>query len=107
MDRRWTSRGYAFIGYVTVFVLLGGVGAWAALTRINGAVVAGGIVEVASQRQVVQHPTGGVVGKIFVDEGDKVEAGQVLMRLDDTFDRSELAVIESQLFSLMGTAARL
>ena len=107
MDRRWTSRGYAFIGYVTVFVLLGGVGAWAALTRINGAVVAGGIVEVASQRQVVQHPTGGVVGKIFVDEGDKVEAGQVLMRLDDTFDRSELVVIESQLFSLMGTAARL
>lgn len=107
MERKWTSRGYALVGYVTVFVLLGGVGAWAALTRISGAVVAPGIIEVASNRQVVQHLTGGVVGRIFVKEGDAVKAGDVLMRLDDTFDRSELAVIESQLYSLLATAARL
>jgi HlyD family secretion protein len=107
MEKKWTSQGYALVGYVTVFVLLGGVGAWAALTRINGAVVASGIIEVASNRQVVQHLTGGVVGQILVKEGDTVKAGDVLMRLDDTFDRSELAVIESQLFSLLGTGARL
>lgn len=107
MDRKWSGRGYALAGYATVFLLLGGMGAWAALTRINGAVVAGGIIEVASNRQVVQHLTGGVVGRIFVKEGSVVKAGDVLMRLDDTFDRSELAVIESQLFSLLGTAARL
>jgi HlyD family secretion protein len=106
-DKKWTSRGYAIAGYATVFVLLGGMGAWAALTRINGAVVAGGIIEVASNRQIVQHLTGGVVGEIRVKEGDAVKAGDVLMRLDDTFDRSELAVIEGQLFSLLGTAARL
>lgn len=106
-DKKWTSRGYAIAGYATVFVLLGGMGAWAALTRINGAVVAGGIIEVASNRQIVQHLTGGVVGEIRVKEGDTVKAGDVLMRLDDTFDRSELAVIEGQLFSLLGTAARL
>lgn len=106
-DKKWTSRGYAIAGYATVFVLLGGMGAWAALTRINGAVVAGGIIEVASNRQIVQHLTGGVVGDIRVKEGDAVRAGDVLMRLDDTFDRSELAVIEGQLFSLLGTAARL
>src|SRR5690606_39869835 len=41
------------------------------------------------------------------DLGDTVAAGDVLMRLDDTFDRSDLAVIESQLHSLLGTAARL
>ncbi len=107
MNKKWSGRSYALIGYCTVFLLLGGMGAWAALTRINGAVVASGIIEVASNRQVVQHLTGGVVGKINVREGDTVKAGDVLMRLDDTFDRSELAVIESQLFSLMGTAARL
>lgn len=105
--RKWSGRGYALVGYVTVFVLLGGSGAWAALTRISGAVVAAGVVEVASNRQVVQHLTGGVVGEIFVKEGDAVQAGDVLMRLDDTFDRSDLAVIESQLHSLLGTAARL
>lgn len=107
MDKKWSGRSYALIGYCTVFLLLGGMASWAALTRINGAVVAGGIIEVASNRQVVQHLTGGVVGKIMVQEGDKVAAGDVLMRLDDAFDQSELAVIESQLFSLMGTAARL
>lgn len=107
MKNKWNGRNYALIGYTTVFVLLGGMVAWAALTRINGAVVAAGIIEVASNRQVVQHPTGGVVGKIMVQDGDKVAAGDVLMRLDDTFDRSELAVIEGQLFSLLGTAARL
>lgn len=106
-DRKWTSSGYAIAGYATVFVLLGGMGAWAALTRINGAVVASGIIEVASNRQIVQHLTGGVVGEIRVKEGDTVKAGDVMMRLDDTFDRSELAVIEGQLFSLLGTAARL
>ncbi|PTM98552.1 HlyD family type I secretion periplasmic adaptor subunit [Mycoplana dimorpha] len=107
MNKKWNGRRYALVGYSTVFLLLGGMAAWGALTRINGAVVAGGIIEVASNRQVVQHLTGGVVGKILVRDGDKVDAGDVLMRLDDTFDRSELAVIEGQLFSLMGTAARL
>lgn len=106
-DKVWSGRRYAIAGYTTVFVLLGGMGAWAALTRINGAVVAAGIIEVASNRQVVQHLTGGVVGEIRVKEGDTVKVGDVLMRLDDTFDRSELAVIEGQLFSLLGTAARL
>lgn len=107
MERKWSGRAHAVVGYAALFVLVGGMGAWAALTRINGAVVSGGIIEVASNRQVVQHLTGGVVGKIVVKEGDAVKAGDVLMRLDDTFDRSELAVIESQLFSLLGTAARL
>lgn len=107
MNNKWNGRNYAVIGYATVFLLLGGMAAWAALTRINGAVVASGAIEVASNRQVVQHPTGGVVGQIMVREGDRVNAGDVLMRLDDKFDRSELAVIEGQLFSLMGTAARL
>lgn len=106
-NNKWSSGGHALIGYSTIFVLLGGVGAWAALTQVNGAVVASGVIEVASNRQVVQHLTGGVVGEILVKEGSTVQAGDVIMRLDDTFDRSELAVIEGQLFSLLGTAARL
>ena len=73
----------------------------------SSTIVAGGIIEVASNRQIVQHLTGGVVGEIRVKDGDVVKAGDVLMRLDDMFDRSELAVIEGQLFSLLGTAARL
>jgi HlyD family secretion protein len=72
-----------------------------------GAVVGSGVIEVETKRQVVQHGVGGVVGQILVKEGDMVKVGQPLVIFDDTFDRAELAVIESQLFPLLGTRARL
>eukprot|EP01035_Chromulina_nebulosa_P061316 gene61316-83868_t len=72
-----------------------------------GAVVGSGVIEVETKRQVVQHAVGGVVGQILVKEGQLVKSGQTLIVFDDTFDRAELAVIESQLFPLLGTKARL
>ncbi|MCB1444698.1 MAG: HlyD family type I secretion periplasmic adaptor subunit [Rhizobiaceae bacterium] len=100
-------RRYLIIGFITVFVLVFGFGAWAVFTRIAGAVVGIGVVEVETKRQVVQHATGGVVGKILAKEGQEVKAGQTLIVFDDTFDRAELKVIESQLFPLLGMRARL
>ncbi len=104
---QWSMRRPMIIGFTAVFFLVFGLGAWATMTEIAGAVVAAGLVEVETKRQVVQHPTGGVVGEILATDGDEVKAGQVLMRFDDTFDRSELAVVESQLFPLIGTRDRL
>lgn len=100
-------RRYSIIGFLTVFVLIFGFGAWSVFTRISGAVVGLGVVEVETKRQMVQHATGGVVGKILVKEGQEVKAGDTLIVFDDTFDRAELKVIESQLFPLLGTRARL
>ncbi|WP_172300543.1 HlyD family type I secretion periplasmic adaptor subunit, partial [Pseudoruegeria sp. HB172150] len=82
-------------------------GGWAVFSELSGAVVATGKVEVDQNRQVVQHPDGGVVSEIDVDEGDEVEAGDVLLRLDPTLLRSELAIVESQLFELMARGSRL
>ena len=48
---------------------MGGFGAWAVLTKISGAIVAEGQIEVDQNRQVIQHPDGGVVAAIAVDEG--------------------------------------
>ena len=67
--------------------LVGGVGGWAATTELAGAVIAPGTIVVESNVKKVQHPTGGVVGEILVKEGDEVEAGQVVLRLDDTVTR--------------------
>ena len=67
---------------------------------LAGAIIAVGRIEVDQNRQVVQHPDGGVVAEILVDEGDTVATGDTLLRLDDTLLRSELAVIENQLFEL-------
>jgi HlyD family secretion protein len=95
------------VGLVGLITLLGGFGTWAGMTQISGAVIASGRIEVDQNRQVVQHPDGGVVEKIEVAEGETVEAGEVLVRLDPTELRSELSIIENQLSELMARRARL
>jgi HlyD family secretion protein len=104
---RFSPRGPLALGFVTVVLLLGGFGAWSVLTTITGAVVAPGQLEVEQSRQVVQHPDGGVVDTILIAEGDSVTAGQPLLRLDGTQLKTELAIVEGQLFELMARRGRL
>lgn len=103
----WSARWPMLIGLVGLFTLVGGFGTWAAMTNISGAIIASGRIEVDQNRQVVQHPDGGVVAAINVDEGDEVEAGEVLLKLDPTSLASELAITESQLFEIMARRGRL
>ncbi|KMW60608.1 Type I secretion membrane fusion protein, HlyD family [Candidatus Rhodobacter oscarellae] len=106
-QKRFTARGYMILGILGLLVLVGGFGGWAVLANISGAIVASGQVEVDQNRQVVQHPDGGVVAEILVDEGDLVAEGEVLLRLDAVALRSDLAIVESQLFEFMARRARL
>ncbi len=103
----WPVTRFVILGAVALAVLLGGFGTWSAMSTIAGAVIASGQVEVEANRQVVQHPDGGVVAAIHVVEGEPVAAGQLLMRLDDTLLRSELAIIEGRLHELMARRGRL
>ena len=103
---RWSARGPIIGGFLGLLVLVGGFGAWAVLTHITGAVIAPGQVEVDQNRQVVQHPDGGVVSEILVKEGDPVAEGDLLIRLDPSELQSELAVVEGQLFEVLARRAR-
>lgn len=103
----WSVRGPVLLGLVTLALLLGGFGAWATMTRLSGAIVAPGRIEVELNRQVVQHPDGGVVAEIDVIEGAAVTAGDVLIRLDGTLLRSERAITLGQLHELVARRARL
>jgi HlyD family secretion protein len=103
----WSARLPMFIGLFSIFLLLSSLGTWSMATQIAGAVVATGTVKVESERQVVQHPDGGVVGVINVRDGDRVAANDVLLRFDDTFLRSELAVVERQLLEAEARQIRL
>ncbi|MCE6958494.1 HlyD family type I secretion periplasmic adaptor subunit [Cereibacter sphaeroides] len=95
------------LGFTTLALLLGGFGSWSVASSITGAIVVSGQVEVEKNRQVVQHPDGGVVDSIEVKEGSVVEAGDILIRLDGTALRSELAIVEGQFFELLARRARL
>lgn len=102
-----SARSYLFTGFLALLLLVGGFGGWAVFANISGAIIASGQVEVDQNRQVVQHPDGGVVLEIDVNEGDMVTAGDLLVRLDPTLLKSQLAIVESQLFELVARRARL
>lgn len=107
MKTSWGERLPLAIGYAAVIVLITGLWAWGLGSQIAGAVVASGTIQVESNRQIIQHPDGGVVGAIMARDGDHVEAGDVLIRLDGTRLNSELAVVEGQLRELTARQARL
>ena len=80
---------------------------WATTTEISGALIAPGTVVVDSNIKKVQHPTGGVVGELLVNDGDRVKAGDLLVRLDDTVTKANLAIVTKTLTELYARKARL
>ncbi len=104
---RWSMTRPLMMGWVTAAVLVVGFGGWSVLTSIAGAVVTSGQIQVDQQRQVVQHPDGGVVATIAVKDGQVVAAGDLLLQLDGSVVKSELAIVEGQLFELLAQRARL
>lgn len=103
----WSAVVPASVGLFALVGLFGGFVLWATYTQIAGAIISPGRIEVDQNRQVVQHQIGGIVAEIPVTEGDTVQAGDVLLRLDDQQARSRLAILEGQLYELQSRRARL
>lgn len=95
------------VGFALILLVFGVFGGWAATAQLSGAVIAPGLIVVESRVKKVQHSTGGIVGELLVREGDTVEAGQIVMRLDDTLTRATLGAIRAQLDGLLAREARL
>ncbi|MEA3028238.1 MAG: rane fusion protein type secretion system [Alphaproteobacteria bacterium] len=98
---------HTLAGLVIVIVLAGGVGGWAGTMTLSGALIAQGSVVVDSNVKKVQHPTGGIVGELRVHDGDRVKQGDIVVRLDDTVTRANLAIITKGLDELYARKARL
>ena len=105
--KQFSSLQPLLIGLVASILLIIGFGGWAVMAQLSGAIIASGQIEVDQNRQIVQHPDGGVVAEILVDEGDTVNNGDVLLRLDPRAEKSELSIIQGQLFELMARRGRL
>jgi len=106
-DKKWSARSAVLFGFFGLLGLLGGFAVWATQTQIAGAIIASGRIEVDQNRQIVQHPTGGVVAKIAVQEGDSVAAGDLLIQLDIEQMVSRLNIVEGQLYEMMARRGRL
>lgn len=99
--------GRVVLGLVLAVALIGGVGGWAFTARLSGAVIATGAVKVDQNLKQVQHLDGGIVSEILVREGDFVQAGQVMFRLDDAQTRAELSILTAQIHEAEARRARL
>lgn len=104
---RSSIRRHVVVGSIVVAVLAVGLGGWASTAEISGALIAPGSVVVDSNVKKVQHPTGGVVGEVRARDGDHVKAGDILVRLDETVTRANLAIVSKGLIELYARKARL
>ncbi|CAD0186982.1 Type I secretion system membrane fusion protein PrsE [Ruegeria sp. THAF57] len=103
-DRSVRSIGF---GLAAIAVLAIGFGGWATTARMSGAVVTAGNVVVSSDLRTVQHPDGGIVGDIHVRNGDRVQAGDVVLRLDDQLLSGSQALVDDRLVAIEAQLARL
>jgi HlyD family secretion protein len=100
-------RRHMVAGSVVVAILVFGFGGWAATAQLSGALIAPGQIVVDSNVKKVQHPTGGIVGEVRVRDGDSVKEGDIVVRLDDTVTRANLAIVTRGLNELTARKARL
>ena len=102
-----SMRKVALCGAVVVAVFFGGLGGWAAVAPLESAAIASGVLSVESQRKTIQHLEGGIVAEILIRDGERVEAGQALLRLDETQARANLEQLRSRLHAALALEARL
>jgi len=94
-------------GIAIVLLFFGGFGTWAVTAPLNSAVVAQAVVKVEGNRKSVQHLEGGIVKELRVKDGSTVNAGDILVVLDDTQAKAEYEVWSQQYAVLRATEARL
>ena len=102
-----STRRLTRFGLLAACVFVGGLFVFGAKAVIAGAVVANGILVVESGAKAVQHANGGVVSEVLVREGDSVEAGDVVLRLDARVAEAELMAVETTLANRLAKLGRL
>ncbi len=95
------------LAILSFVMLIIGVMFWSSRVNISGAVIGDGVIEVSTTMTAVQHPIGGVIEDIHAQNGDEVLEGDLLVRLDSRQLRSDLNVVEIELFEVLANIARL
>ncbi len=95
------------LGWAVIAVFLGGSVVWAGNANLHGAAIGAGVVVVESKRKTIQHLEGGIIDEILVTEGERVEAGQPLIRFNHTHPQAALGLLNGRLLAALAARARL
>lgn len=95
------------IGVFIVIVTFGVFGLWSLVAPLQSAALAPGTVMVKGSRKSIEHLEGGIVSELPVNDGDSVEAGELLIRLDDTQVRAQLEIARGKFYAVKALEARL
>jgi HlyD family secretion protein len=107
VERAGSVKGPLLVAAAVLFVFFGVFGSWAALVPLSGAAIAPAVVAPNGFRKTIQHLEGGIVSEIRVREGSTVEAGDVLVVLDDVRTRAEYSTARARLAATLAKGARL
>jgi HlyD family secretion protein len=107
LDTAPRTRGAMALGMVAILAFFGFFAAWSVLAPLSEAAIAPGMIRVEGQRRTIQHLEGGIVREILVRDGDRVQQGQVLLRLDDIQSGANVETLRSQRWALLAQDSRL
>jgi HlyD family secretion protein/epimerase transport system membrane fusion protein len=94
-------------GFVLMVLFFGGFVVWGSLAPLAGGAVAPGVISPDGSKRTVQHLEGGIIAKLLVRDGDRVEAGQPLVELHGINARATHDMLSYQRYTLLATRARL
>jgi membrane fusion protein, protease secretion system len=106
-EERKDERSYSRLGWILVLGGFVGSLVWAGFAPLDQGVPAPGVVVVDGQRKRVQHPTGGIIERIFVQDGDTVEAGDVLVKMNEVSLQAAKGLARSQWVNARAREGRL
>lgn len=107
VDEAPPLRYATIVGVVVLLLFTGSFGLWSVLAPLESAAIAPGKVSVDTNRKTVQHLEGGIVAEILARDGDEVEKGDLLIRLEDTQARASMDLLQGRLLAALAEEARL
>ena len=87
---------YVRLGYIIILIFFGSVGAWIAYVPVSSAAIAPGLLGKDGNRKTIQHLEGGIIDKILIKDGDKVEANQELIILKNIQSGADFNLLTKQ-----------
>ncbi|MGF1594631.1 MAG: HlyD family type I secretion periplasmic adaptor subunit [Kiloniellaceae bacterium] len=104
---RQRGRRFAYILTLLSIAFFGVMGVWSHYAVLDEVTRGEGTIVPSSRTQVIQNLEGGILAEILVHEGDIVERGDVLVRIENTMAQANLQDARSQYLTLLATEARL